>query len=366
MVGVGDDRQAFWNALVESIIATWPQDDIMHQQGHENAADLLAAYSTRVQQFVLGPQLAARADSARRSPMVQPAAAALPPGLGYHLAHLCVLFNWGGAVRLACAAETPQIVADMLDLFESFKLLSSLLHSGKSRAALQGSTLALPSWAPRRWRELEKTLAHRTAGAADAAAAAGSKAAAAAAADTEEEAGEVVRDALEAELQQVMEGHLFAGMHAPARYAAHGSSTPATACSNCTDPLLVKMACSGCLGPRCSDNVRVAAAAHGEFRSKRNYPSEALLYYDSCWGWEWSVHSLQPTAPLATIHPPLHPRPRGHSCDRYPCPPINSVLSLLETAPSSHQQRHGHAPSPSSRLLDLFYADVRLVCVCCC
>lgn len=303
----------------------------MHQQGHENTADLLAAYSTRVQQFVLGPQLAARADSARRSPMVQPAAAALPPGLGYHLAHLCVLFNWGGAVRLACAAETPQIVADMLDLFESFKLLSSLLHSGKSRAALQGSTLALPMWAPRRWRELEKTLAHPTAGATDAAAAAGSKAAAA---DTEEEAGEAALDALEAELQQVMEGHLFAGMHAPARYAAHGSSTPATACSNCTDPLLEKMACSGCLGPRCSDNVRVAAAAHGEFRSKRNYPSEALLYYDSCWGWEWSVHHRA----LGNQHASLHPRPRGHSCDRYP---------RLPSAPSSLSSRLPH-PSISS------------------
>jgi hypothetical protein len=55
-------------------------------------------------------------------------------------AHLATLFNFGAAVRLAAAAEMPNIVGDMLLLFDAFKLLASMMYG-----ALPSLAASLPS-----------------------------------------------------------------------------------------------------------------------------------------------------------------------------------------------------------------------------
>lgn len=171
-----------------------------------------------------------------------------------HLAFLCKLFNHGPLAKLAVLAEQIEMVHQMLRLYDSFKLISAVLHEPGSEARLslllgiEDSTIA----------SLERA---------------------------------------EVELMT----------QSPRRQGCHMEFTPGPErrlpnCVNCKEEDLFERLgqhgsmsnttpCQGCIGPRCTDRIEF----HHNFvdwKQEEMAKRPDLKYNSKAWGWEWPNHPI--------------------------------------------------------------------------
>lgn len=212
----------------------------------------LSLYTARVKEFALR-------ETTNRSSR---ASVSLPRGVGQHLAYLACLFNNGAPIRLAASAEMAEIVRDLIELYEVFKLLSSTLHSGVQREILL-LQCRKADWT----HDLIKQLSDSD--------------------PSDVKSLSMCREQLD---RTINSGNGTSEL--PARYAGRHqvSNNEAQQCTNCY--LDERQACPGCLGPRFIDEVDHSKGLGRHWRSRSRVSTHALIYFDAGWGWEWPAHPI--------------------------------------------------------------------------
>jgi len=252
------ELQAEWHQILMVVIDTWPEP-LRARQGDQwsrrRAAreKLFKEYVQSVRDWAKNYLIPGGQPPHGLAPITQ-VPRRLEETMRCHLAFLCKLFNHGPLAKLAVLAEQVEMVHQMLRLYDSFKLISAVLHAPRSEARL---ILLLGIE--------DSTIANLT----------------------RHEVEEMTRS--------------------PRRQGCHMEFTPGPerrlfSCVNCReDDLFARLPasssaghsvqCQGCVGPRCTDRV-VFYENFVDWKKEEESKRSGLRHCSQAWGWEWPNHPI--------------------------------------------------------------------------